>query len=180
MECAPVQPYHMNYPRRLTWIPPLLALAALLLLRSQKPSLPAPSGADTRLPSTEASASPSQLLSPAASGRQPSPPAMADFREWMSRYRSAGSPDARQALQSEGVTLAKARLTAMADLVQLDPARAFEEAASYEDRKSLPPALQQLLEQPINGVGDLSVLGIVQSPGASSGLPPVMRSVKPS
>ena len=175
MEGALILPIPMNYPRHIAWSVSLLAAFLILLSwhEKQPPSESVGSPALSALLPTE----PTTLLS---TSREPEeklvPPAMATFHGWTERYRAASGGKARQSLEAEGLVLAQARLTAMADLIQLDPARAFEQAESYENRKMLPPAIRELLEQPINGEGDLAVLGIVGEPGIPSTLPPVMRS----
>src|SRR5262245_19574419 len=84
-------------------------------------------------PSTGNVAIPAQALTPAPNTSQATSwdapieeKQFATFSEWVKRYQQAGSPEARAALVSEGVALAQARLTAMADLIQSNPQRALE------------------------------------------------------
>src|SRR5258706_11688829 len=53
-------------------------------------------------------------------------PQFAAFKNWVGRYQQAAGAKARAALEDEGLTLARVRLTAMADLIQSNPERALE------------------------------------------------------
>ena len=129
------------------------------------------------------------LLSQALSGSVPGAPAASqsrprgsvpqeveDFNHWVNRFRSA-APDQRAAMHEEGLTLAKARLRVMADWVQSDPKRAFQNAVSAEVRQSVPASVGEHLETLLTGKGDLAVIAAWGNPEQSNPLPPVMRTL---
>jgi hypothetical protein len=120
---------------------------------------------------------PNGLPSESAAGVDTRPREIVRFDEWVQRYRSAGSPAERAALEAEGIELAQARLTVMADLVQTYPERAFEHTASYETRKSLPASILEQMETPINRRGDLAVIAVIGGADQPTQMPPVMRTV---
>ena len=100
------------------------------------------------------------------------------FDEWVQRYRSAATPADKALLEAEGIALAKARLTVMADLVQTYPERAFQQSAPYETRSVLPASVLENMEKPLNTRGDLAVLAVIGEADQPSQLPPVMRTIK--
>src|SRR5205085_6461681 len=65
------------------------------------------------------------------------------------------------------------RLTAMADMMISDPKRASELAAPKSLRETLPQPIRDLIELPVNGQGDLEVIGVLGNGGGS--VPPVVR-----
>src|SRR5262245_5255818 len=86
------------------------------------PPAAAPAEPGQPAPAADKSAAP---LSDDARWEQPmTEPRFAAFKEWTDKYRQAASADAKAALEEEGVTLARARLTALADLIQSNPERA--------------------------------------------------------
>lgn len=104
------------------------------------------------------------------------PDAIDQFQNWADRYRTAKDPAAKAALESEGIGLAKARLTVMADLVQTAPEKAFQYAASFEQRQGLPESVLNWMEQSINAEGDLAVLGVMRDPNQPTSMPGVIRT----
>lgn len=98
----------------------------------------------------------------------------APFAEWTRRHAAAAPAD-RAALEAEGVALARARLTAMANLVQTNPERALELAVPSVVRGALPASVQALLEQPVNARGDLEVIAFRPLPGQEQNITPVLR-----
>ena len=130
---------------------------------------------------TRSGAMPAASLPPTVAvenpGQKPSAePEFAAFTDWSHRYASASDAAAKAALETEGVTLARARLIAMADLVQSDPRRALELAMPFAVRKAMPPNVRALLEEQINARGDLRVAGVLPVDPSSRALPPVLRS----
>ncbi len=101
-------------------------------------------------------------------------PAFAQFADWTRRY-TAGTPQAGAAVEADGVALARARLSAMAELIQSNPQRALELAVPESVRDRMPDAVKALLEQPVNAKGDLEVLAFRPVPGNEAGLQPVLR-----
>ena len=85
------------------------------------------------------------------------PPALAAFRDWTERYRQAGSPAERVALESVGVDLAHARRTAMRALMARDPRAALSATVPAGIRPMLPPAVRAELETRFSVIGDFSV-----------------------
>ena len=59
--------------------------------------------------------------------------------------------EAKAALETEGATLARERLAALADLIQSDPERAIELAVPDSVRDKLPAAVRALIEERIDG-----------------------------
>lgn len=87
----------------------------------------------------------------------------ARFAEWTSRFAGAATPQAREALAAEGVLLARARLTALAELIQSNPQRALELAVPMGRRGRLPTAVKALLEEPVNTRADLNVMCVLRA-----------------
>ena len=84
-------------------------------------------------------------LSPEALWAKPvTEPQFAAFKEWTERYRKTGTSEAKAAMEGEGVTLARARLSAMADLIQSNPERALALTVPDDVRNDLPPAVGAL------------------------------------
>ncbi len=97
------------------------------------------------------------------------------FNEWMSRYESADGIH-RKALEAEGTLVAQARLTAFADLIQTDTARALELALSIDVRERLPESVRIWTETPVNNVGDFAVMGTLPVYGKPRELPATFRT----
>ncbi len=96
-------------------------------------------------------------------------PELARFQVWTGRYLAAAVAD-RPALENEGVELARQRLAVLAGWVISHPEKALQQVMPSAVRRALPAAVQALLEEPVNGVGDyevLCVLGIPGQPGAA-------------
>ncbi|MCB1205739.1 MAG: carboxypeptidase regulatory-like domain-containing protein, partial [Verrucomicrobiae bacterium] len=66
----------------------------------------------------------------------------------------------------------------MADLIDQNPRRALELAVPVAVRRGLPSEILELLEEPVSGRGDLSVMALVAAPGRTLDVRPVQRSVK--
>src|SRR5262245_23237072 len=175
----------------------LLAGVVVLLLRNQLPN-PAPKP-DVPVPAVQSDTARPDVASPAASATASEPrrdtaeivlppslealwekpvvePPFAAFKEWTARYQQAPSAAAKAALEAEGVELARARLTAMADLIQSNPERALELAVPDGVRQALPGSVSSLLEEAINARGDLEVMGALPVPGSSGPFTPVLRA----
>ncbi|MBI5773772.1 MAG: PKD domain-containing protein [Verrucomicrobia bacterium] len=100
-----------------------------------------------------ASATPGPRLAP--------PPAFDLFSEWAQRYQAAPTPD----LVAEGVRLAARRRVELAKLIQGDPQLAIELAAPDALRRALPAEVAALLEEPVRGRGDLTLMAAMPEPG---------------
>ncbi|HEY6167967.1 MAG TPA: LamG-like jellyroll fold domain-containing protein [Verrucomicrobiae bacterium] len=88
-----------------------------------------------------------------------SEPKFAAFAAWVERFKSgAGS-------EEEGINLATARREELARLIRENPQRALELAVPASVRGQLPAAVLALLEQPIDGRGDLTLMAALPEPG---------------
>lgn len=103
-------------------------------------------------------------------------PEFAQFADWIQRHRSARSEDERQALETEGVSLATARREAMENLIRNDPERALEWSIPHDARQGLPDSVASLLEKPISDRGMLAVFAALAEPGKESEVTPVWRT----
>ncbi len=177
----------MNHRRRLPLVFPglclAIAIALLSLIRVPKDSLTAPgetvldrgnNSGVSRLDATRITAPQTETIQ--TSEPSPAPEEMIAFQNWIKRFKSA-PPTEKDSLLEEGVRLAKARLTVMADLVQTDPKKAFANALSYSAKSGLPPEILELAERQASGIGDLAVLATLGDTGVAGVLPPVMRQV---
>lgn len=78
---------------------------------------------------------------------------------------------------AEGLDLAQQRRDEIADLIDQNPKRALELAVPMSVRSGLPSEIVALLEEPVSGRGDLSVVATVAAPGKTLSLRPVERRV---
>ena len=84
----------------------------------------------------------------------------AAFANWTRGYLEA-SPEARTAMSSRGIELAKARRALMAGLIQSDPREAIANTLPVIVRNALPQEIQALLEERVSDRGDVyRVMGI--------------------
>jgi hypothetical protein len=97
------------------------------------------------------------------------------FAEWSIRYAEAATLAERQALETTGVALARARRAALAQHIQLDPERALELTIPPGMRRRLPAAVTELLEHQVKGRGDLAVMAALPEPGQECSVEPVWR-----
>ena len=107
----------------------------------------------------------------------PAEPAFAAFSDWTRRHAAAPDADAKAALEAEGVTLARTRLTAMADLIQTNPKRALELAVPFAVREDLPESVRAFMEEQVNTLGDFRVAGVLPINPQTTTLPPDRKSV---
>src|SRR6266487_6447708 len=121
--------------------------------------------------------SPSRAASASGQG-EPAPQADAAhdrFARWAELYFSASTAGDKAALLAQGKELAAARREALAALIQVDPKRALELAASWKWREELPPEIASLLEQRVSGRGKYSVFGAVPLEGQDEFVGPILR-----
>lgn len=85
-----------------------------------------------------------------ASADVPDAPAFARFANWLERYSNAPA-DKKAQMEGEGVKLATERRAAMAALIPRDPKRALELSIGLHQRKGLPVAVVNQLEQVLQG-----------------------------
>src|SRR5579862_9349360 len=103
--------------------------------------------------------------------------ALASFASWARRNATkSGSISGQKALQ-EGIELAKQRRAALHELLQSDPAFAVSESIPLETRKLLPQEVQDQLETPVHGIGDLLVACAMPVKGAAPA-DPIQRFVR--
>jgi len=86
------------------------------------------------------------------------------FDFWRGRY-AASSTVEKARLEAEGVALARQRLAALTELILTDPEQALRHAVPPMIRRSLPAAVQALLETPINTRADYEVLCVLPMEG---------------
>ncbi len=104
--------------------------------------------------------------------------AFATFDAWRARFAAADATTRAQ-LESEGVTLASARRTALRGLIVRDPRNAIEVALPSVSRAGLPLAVSALLEEQVSARGDLNVIFARPQPGQElSCSEPVIRTVQ--
>src|SRR5215471_15986604 len=92
--------------------------------------------------------------------------AMATFDAWAKRYATSASVRASSSSTAEGLALAKERRTALLELIKSEPSRAIAVAVPNRIRKQLPADIQEQLEAPVSGVGDLLVFCVMPPKGA--------------
>ncbi len=95
---------------------------------------------------------------------------------WAVRYAAASVAE-QAALEAEGVLLAKARLTALADLVQSDPQRALANELPHLMRRAFPASVREFIEERVSMRVDYDVAGLVPLPGRENEITPVIRSI---
>ena len=149
-----------------------------------QPQSPASSAAvvsPDKVPTPQRAAGTETALAPAPAElwEQPIPELeFAAFVDWTRRYGQAATPAARAALEAEGIRLARARLTALANLIVTQPARALELVVPEAVRRGLPESVQALLEEPINTRADYRVVCVLPPEGQQSSLWPLIRWVE--
>ena len=93
---------------------------------------------------------------PAGNPEPELPRSLAEFGSWANAY--CANPGGTTAAQlAEGLSLAKARREALKQLIIADPETALAFSVPFAVRRSLPPAVQALLEEPINEAGSFEV-----------------------
>lgn len=78
------------------------------------------------------------------------------FSEWTARYLGVGEGE-REVLVAEGMKWAEARRSVFKELIRRDPRGAIEQAVPMVVRQKLPASVVGLLEQRVNGKGELSL-----------------------
>jgi PKD repeat protein len=97
------------------------------------------------------------------------------FRLWTERYRAA-STENKPALEAEGVQLATARREELGVLIRTRPERALDLGVPVGVRRELPDSVTALLEERIDGRGDLAVLATTPLPGQEGTAEPLWRT----
>ena len=104
-------------------------------------------------------------------------PAFSQFARWTQRYLNQPSPEAREALETEGQELARLRRQDLAELIPADPKRALELAIPRGLRDQLPASITPFLEEPVDGRGDFGVLAGIPAPEHTGPFEAVYRTV---
>ncbi len=105
------------------------------------------------------------------------PPAMAAFRAWTDRYRSAPTLATRLALEPEGLALALDRRPEMRRMIVTDPQRALAVTVPAVVRQALPPAILAELESRHAGRGEFALQASEPAPGEPRTEPSLRRIV---
>lgn len=156
---------------------PALQPVAEAFVRTSVPPVdpvPAPAPASDALPiASPAAVQPSADV--IASGwHNPAASPFIAFREWTARYLAA-PPEERAALLPAGVTAARERRAALAALIRRDPRAALAAAVPVTVRQELPAEIVDLLEERVNGRGELALNAVTPLAGKSAA-EPVFRS----
>lgn len=140
-------------------------------------SVPSPASTQpARFPATSPVITPDSL--PAPNGTASDPTVFAAFEQWRARFATADTA-ARAQLETEGLTLATARRTALRELIVSDPRKALQLALPSVSRAGLPPAVSALLEEHVSARGDLNVIFARPQPGQEQSCSePVIRTVQ--
>lgn len=86
-----------------------------------------------------------------------------DFEAWLEQYRFA-SPSEKAALSVDGIRIGRERRAAMLDLIINEPETALAQAIPEGHRAVLPQSIAGLLEQHLEGAGDLFVSMVCGGP----------------
>lgn len=86
------------------------------------------------------------------------------FRDWTGRYLASDIATQAQLL-AEGADLARARRTALKELIQTDPRSALTMAVPMSVRQRLPAEIVALLEERVNGHGELALNAVTPVAG---------------
>jgi uncharacterized repeat protein (TIGR02543 family) len=97
------------------------------------------------------------------------------FNDWADRYVQATGQIDWTVLEDRGIELARSRRMALAELIRVDPETALAHAVPTGVRTRLPQGIIDLLEEHVNGHGDLDVLAALPEPGRESEVDPVWR-----
>ncbi len=135
-------------------------------------------------PRADSRSSPASVLSvgpkeatPGSNARslvQPKP--CVEFVDWAQRY-VVTSPAEQAALVAAGEALARARLVALADLIQTDPEAALANELPYALRRAMPDSIRALLEERVSRRADFEVMGIMPLPGQETQTQPIVRAL---
>lgn len=143
------------------------------------PMPPASAASQPTVPEDEAGFVPTAKLRRPLDRRWTEPVAEGDFeqfRRWTERYRAA-SAENKPALEAEGVGLATARREELGVLMRTRPERALDLGVPVGVRRDLPESVTALLEERIDGRGDLAVLATTPLPGQAGNSDPLWRTV---
>ncbi len=99
----------------------------------------------------------------------------AEFKMWTEHWQARTAATAA-ALEEEGVALATNRRRLLADKIMNNPQRALELAVPVPVRRTLPAAVESLLEERVNTRADYRVVAATHPQGADRHLPLMARS----
>ncbi|WP_306818652.1 PKD domain-containing protein [Archangium lipolyticum] len=98
------------------------------------------------------------------------------FDAWAERYLRTGA-SARPSLVPEGESLAMTRRVALSALISGDPREALRHELAFHVRREMPEQVLRHLEQPVSGMGELSVLSALPPESAPEHEEHVVRFV---
>jgi hypothetical protein len=104
-------------------------------------------------------------------------PELAAFDQWLEDYLAADSAERRTALVSSGAALAARRREALKALIETDPEASLRAAVSLTARQKLPASITAQLEEPVEGDGELEVIGALDSSVPGTPRTEIRRSV---
>ena len=105
----------------------------------------------------------------------PEEPPFSQFHEWTKRYLATPNSE-RSQLESEGLALAQIRRAELKELIISDPERALSRAIPYGLSQQLPESIVELLEERLDGRGELAVFAAVPQPGQEGLIPTSWRT----
>lgn len=150
----------------------LLASAALMFWLTSRPSAPeesppSPSVA-VKIPAQDWKSGRAISARNTSAANHSTGPLSADpiegFNQWLQRY-AGSAPQQRAVLLDAGVRLAQRRSAALYDLIRENPAQAVHVAIAMPQRRLLPAAITQHLEERIHERGELAVVAATPRPG---------------
>ncbi len=93
-------------------------------------------------------------------------PRIVAFNAWAAEFVAA-TPEQREAMKEQGLTLARARRAEFKNLIVADPERALEQAVKPLTRQELPAEILAELEKPVSARGDFKVYMGRPAPGTT-------------
>ena len=161
----------------------VILLAALVISkRDQVEPVPTPRPAQASiaaLPPVKAAPDVKPPVAAALAQAHPTSPRapQTPFESWALEFVSA-APALRADLLAKGEEMARARRVEMAALIRTNPEQAVRQALPYDLRRQLPESIQQMIEQPVRGRGNLKVMGALPREESKSDFEPVRRELE--
>ncbi len=141
--------------------------AAIAAWKDGKDATPAPETRLEMVPTTAATtATPAAAKRILRSQARYDWPRIVAFNTWAADFVTA-TPEQREAMKEQGVTLARARRTEFKNLIVADPERALEQAVPPLTRQQLPAEILAELEKPVSARGDFNVYLGRPAPGTT-------------
>src|ERR1017187_6819231 len=102
--------------------------------------------------------------------------AFSNFNSWANQFATASNITAKAQIVSDGVSLAKERRRAFAELIKTDPENALALTVPASVRQRLPAEIEKELESRLSGIGDYSVIAALPALGDMQ-VEPIQRFV---